>query len=163
MRTMSVHPDKIRDVIGKGGVTIRSITEETGTTIDIDDDGIFTISRAVRKNMDTATRTKIVRRKRTLAVFLQVAVPAKQRKLRRWHFLQKRAAFAAKAAVAVNDVVQACFRPEPHRFAMARAISLHVPSLSAGHIICNAAHDTLVATAVNKSNTPTSLCLSGRR
>ena len=32
---MKINPDKIRDVIGKGGVTIRSITEETGTTIDI--------------------------------------------------------------------------------------------------------------------------------
>jgi len=39
MRTMNVHPDKIRDVIGKGGATIRSITEETGASIDIEDDG----------------------------------------------------------------------------------------------------------------------------
>ena len=39
-----IHPDKIRDVIGKGGVTIRSITEETGTTIDIDDDGTVSIA-----------------------------------------------------------------------------------------------------------------------
>ena len=38
MRVLNVHPDKIRDVIGKGGVTIRSITEETGCTIDIADD-----------------------------------------------------------------------------------------------------------------------------
>ncbi len=37
--TMKIHPDKIREVIGKGGATIRSITEETGATIDIDDDG----------------------------------------------------------------------------------------------------------------------------
>jgi polyribonucleotide nucleotidyltransferase len=37
--TIKIHPDKIRDVIGKGGATIRAITEETGTTIDIDDDG----------------------------------------------------------------------------------------------------------------------------
>ena len=36
---MKIHPDKIRDVIGKGGAVIRAITEETGTTIDIDDDG----------------------------------------------------------------------------------------------------------------------------
>ena len=41
--TIKIHPDKIRDVIGKGGVTIRSITEETGATIDIDDDGTVTI------------------------------------------------------------------------------------------------------------------------
>ena len=39
LMTIKVHPDKIRDVIGKGGVTIRSITEETGASIDIDDDG----------------------------------------------------------------------------------------------------------------------------
>jgi len=37
--TMKINPDKIRDVIGKGGATIRAITEETGTSIDIDDDG----------------------------------------------------------------------------------------------------------------------------
>ncbi|MFI4969662.1 MAG: polyribonucleotide nucleotidyltransferase, partial [Lysobacterales bacterium] len=36
--TMKIHPDKIREVIGKGGTTIRSITEETGATIDINDD-----------------------------------------------------------------------------------------------------------------------------
>lgn len=41
--TMKIHPDKIRDVIGKGGATIRSITEETGVTIDIDDDGLVKI------------------------------------------------------------------------------------------------------------------------
>ena len=38
------HPDKIRDVIGKGGVTIRGITEQTGTTIDIQDDGTVVIA-----------------------------------------------------------------------------------------------------------------------
>jgi len=43
MSTMKVHPDKIRDVIGKGGVTIRSITEESGAEIDIDDDGTVRI------------------------------------------------------------------------------------------------------------------------
>ena len=42
--TIKVHPDKIRDVIGKGGVTIRSITEDTGATIDIDDDGVVRIA-----------------------------------------------------------------------------------------------------------------------
>jgi len=41
--TIKIHPDKIRDVIGKGGVTIRGITEETGATIDIADDGTITI------------------------------------------------------------------------------------------------------------------------
>ncbi len=42
--TFKIHPDKIRDVIGKGGVTIRAITEETGTTIDIEDDGTVKIA-----------------------------------------------------------------------------------------------------------------------
>ncbi len=37
--TMHINPDKIRDVIGKGGATIRGITESTGVTIDITDDG----------------------------------------------------------------------------------------------------------------------------
>ncbi|MYM64522.1 polyribonucleotide nucleotidyltransferase [Pseudomaricurvus sp. HS19] len=41
--TIKVHPDKIRDIIGKGGATIRSITEETGASIDIDDDGTVKI------------------------------------------------------------------------------------------------------------------------
>ena len=39
MTVVKVHPDKIRDIIGKGGVTIRSIVEETGAEVDIDDDG----------------------------------------------------------------------------------------------------------------------------
>ncbi|MFZ5654445.1 MAG: polyribonucleotide nucleotidyltransferase [Pseudomonadota bacterium] len=38
-RTLKIDPDKIRDVIGKGGSTIRALTEETGATIDIEDDG----------------------------------------------------------------------------------------------------------------------------
>lgn len=42
--TIRIHPDKIRDVIGKGGTTIRAITEETGATIDIDDEGIVKIA-----------------------------------------------------------------------------------------------------------------------
>ncbi|NOU01500.1 MAG: polyribonucleotide nucleotidyltransferase [Gallionella sp.] len=44
MIKMKINPDKIRDVIGKGGAVIRAITEETGTTIDIDETGIITIS-----------------------------------------------------------------------------------------------------------------------
>ena len=36
---LNVHPDKIRDIIGKGGATIRSIVEETGAEVDVDDDG----------------------------------------------------------------------------------------------------------------------------
>ncbi len=42
--TMQINPDKIRDVIGKGGATIRALTEETGASIDISDDGIITIA-----------------------------------------------------------------------------------------------------------------------
>ncbi|MDZ7662682.1 polyribonucleotide nucleotidyltransferase [Thiohalophilus sp.] len=42
--TMKINPDKIRDVIGKGGATIRAITEETGTSIDITDDGVVKIA-----------------------------------------------------------------------------------------------------------------------
>jgi len=41
---IKIHPDKIRDVIGKGGATIRAITEETGATINIDDDGTVKIA-----------------------------------------------------------------------------------------------------------------------
>jgi polyribonucleotide nucleotidyltransferase len=42
--TMKIDPEKIRDVIGKGGSVIRAITEETGTTIDIDNDGTVKIA-----------------------------------------------------------------------------------------------------------------------
>jgi len=42
--TIRIDPDKIRDVIGKGGATIRAITEETGATIDIDNDGTVKIA-----------------------------------------------------------------------------------------------------------------------
>ena len=42
--TMNVNPDKIRDIIGKGGATIRALTEETGTTIEISDDGTVKIA-----------------------------------------------------------------------------------------------------------------------
>ncbi|MEZ5426486.1 MAG: polyribonucleotide nucleotidyltransferase [Pyrinomonadaceae bacterium] len=44
--TMNIHPDKIRDVIGPGGKVIRSITEETGAKIDIEDDGTIKIATA---------------------------------------------------------------------------------------------------------------------
>ncbi len=56
LMTMKVHPDKIRDVIGKGGVTIRAITEETGTTIDIADDGVITIASVNKEAADEARR-----------------------------------------------------------------------------------------------------------
>jgi polyribonucleotide nucleotidyltransferase len=42
--TIKIDPEKIRDVIGKGGAVIRSITEETGTTIDIENDGTVRIA-----------------------------------------------------------------------------------------------------------------------
>jgi polyribonucleotide nucleotidyltransferase len=51
MVTLKVDSDKIRDIIGKGGVTIRAITEESGATVDIDDDGtvkIFGQNQAAR-------------------------------------------------------------------------------------------------------------------
>jgi polyribonucleotide nucleotidyltransferase len=44
MYTMKINPERIRDVIGKGGATIRQITETTGTQIDIQDDGSITIA-----------------------------------------------------------------------------------------------------------------------
>ena len=44
MITMKINPEKIRDVIGKGGAVIRALTEETGAVIDIEDDGTITIS-----------------------------------------------------------------------------------------------------------------------
>ena len=44
MITMKINPEKIRDVIGKGGAVIRALTEETGTTIDIAEDGTVTIA-----------------------------------------------------------------------------------------------------------------------
>ena len=44
MIVMKIKPEKIRDVIGKGGAVIRAITEETGTTIDIAEDGTVTIA-----------------------------------------------------------------------------------------------------------------------
>ena len=46
MLTVKINPEKIRDVIGKGGATIRALTEETGSQIDISDDGLVTISSA---------------------------------------------------------------------------------------------------------------------
>jgi polyribonucleotide nucleotidyltransferase len=47
--TIKIHPDKIRDVIGKGGAVIRSITEETGASIDIQDDGTVKIASVDRE------------------------------------------------------------------------------------------------------------------
>ena len=44
MIRLKINPEKIRDVIGKGGAVIRALTEETGTQIDIEDDGSITIA-----------------------------------------------------------------------------------------------------------------------
>ncbi|MBL8250281.1 MAG: polyribonucleotide nucleotidyltransferase, partial [Candidatus Competibacter sp.] len=54
--TLRINPEKIRDVIGKGGVTIRAITEETGTTIDIADDGTIKIASVDKEAGDEARR-----------------------------------------------------------------------------------------------------------
>jgi polyribonucleotide nucleotidyltransferase len=62
MITMKIKPEKIREVIGKGGAVIRALTEETGTTIDIQDDGTVTIAcvspeagEAARKRIEAIT------------------------------------------------------------------------------------------------------------
>ena len=47
--TLKIDPEKIRDVIGKGGAVIRQITEETGTTIDIENDGTVKIASRQRR------------------------------------------------------------------------------------------------------------------
>ena len=47
--TFKINPDKIRDVIGKGGATIRSIQEETGVTIDLNDDGTVKLAAVDEK------------------------------------------------------------------------------------------------------------------
>ncbi|ARR48480.1 polyribonucleotide nucleotidyltransferase [Photobacterium damselae] len=44
IHTMKINPEKIKDVIGKGGAVIRALTEETGTTIEIEDDGTVKIA-----------------------------------------------------------------------------------------------------------------------
>uniref|UniRef100_A0A451DFF5 Polyribonucleotide nucleotidyltransferase n=1 Tax=Buchnera aphidicola (Cinara pseudotsugae) TaxID=2518978 RepID=A0A451DFF5_9GAMM len=54
--TMKINPEKIKDVIGKGGSTIRMLTEETGTVIEIKDDGIVKISATVGEKAKHAIR-----------------------------------------------------------------------------------------------------------
>ncbi len=56
--TFKINPEKIRDVIGKGGAVIRALTEETGTTIDIQDDGTITIA-ATSGDAAAAARARI--------------------------------------------------------------------------------------------------------
>jgi polyribonucleotide nucleotidyltransferase len=54
MATLKIDADKIRDVIGKGGATIRAITEETGAQVDIDDDGTIRIYGSDAASRDAA-------------------------------------------------------------------------------------------------------------
>jgi polyribonucleotide nucleotidyltransferase len=56
MMTFKINPEKIRDVIGKGGSVIRALTEETGTTIDIQDDGTITIASVNTDGANLARR-----------------------------------------------------------------------------------------------------------
>ena len=53
---MKINPEKIRDVIGKGGATIRALTEETGTQIDIGEDGTITIASTDAAQADLAKK-----------------------------------------------------------------------------------------------------------
>ncbi|AFZ82548.1 polyribonucleotide nucleotidyltransferase [Candidatus Kinetoplastibacterium crithidii (ex Angomonas deanei ATCC 30255)] len=52
--TIKINPDKIRDVIGKGGATIRAITEETATQIDISEDGVVSVAGVDNNNVQNA-------------------------------------------------------------------------------------------------------------
>jgi polyribonucleotide nucleotidyltransferase len=54
--TMKINPEKIRDIIGKGGATIRALTEETGCTIDIGEDGTITIASVDADKAEFAKR-----------------------------------------------------------------------------------------------------------
>jgi len=54
--TMKINPEKIRDVIGKGGAVIRALTEETGTQINIEEDGTITIAATDAAKADEAKR-----------------------------------------------------------------------------------------------------------
>ena len=56
MFSFKINPEKIRDVIGKGGAVIRALTEETGCTIDIKDDGVVTIASVNADACDAARK-----------------------------------------------------------------------------------------------------------
>ncbi|XBC42639.1 MAG: polyribonucleotide nucleotidyltransferase [Buchnera aphidicola (Kaburagia rhusicola ensigallis)] len=56
IHTIQINPDKIKDVIGKGGSVIRMLTEETGTTIEIEDNGIIKISAMIQEKAKNAIR-----------------------------------------------------------------------------------------------------------
>ncbi len=64
---IKINPDKIRDVIGKGGVVIRGLQEETGTTIEIEDDGVVSIACVSAEGGEAA-------RKRILEITADVEV-----------------------------------------------------------------------------------------
>jgi polyribonucleotide nucleotidyltransferase len=65
--TVKINPEKIRDVIGKGGAVIRALTEETGTQIDISDDGVVTIA-----SVDAAAGQEAKRRVEELTASVDV-------------------------------------------------------------------------------------------
>ena len=65
--TVKINPEKIRDVIGKGGAVIRALTEETGTQIDISDEGIVTIA-----SVDAAAGQEAKRRIQELTAEVEV-------------------------------------------------------------------------------------------
>ncbi len=65
--TLRINPEKIRDVIGKGGAVIRALTEETGTQIDITDDGLVTIA-----SVDAAAGQEAKRRVEELTASVEV-------------------------------------------------------------------------------------------
>ena len=67
MITVKINPDKIRDVIGKGGSVIRGLVEETGCKIDVEEDGTVTISSA-----DTAKAEEAKRRIEEIAAEVEV-------------------------------------------------------------------------------------------
>ncbi|MDQ5947509.1 MAG: polyribonucleotide nucleotidyltransferase, partial [Pseudomonadota bacterium] len=54
MYTMKINPEKIKDVIGKGGSVIKAIIADTGASIDISDEGVVTIASSLRDNADRA-------------------------------------------------------------------------------------------------------------
>jgi len=65
--TIRINPEKIRDVIGKGGAVIRALTEETGTQIDITDEGVVTIA-----SVDAAAGQEAKRRVEELTASVEV-------------------------------------------------------------------------------------------
>ncbi|MEN9911724.1 MAG: hypothetical protein RI956_168 [Pseudomonadota bacterium] len=67
MLTLKIHPDKIRDVIGKGGATIRGLCEETGCKIDISDEGLVTVSTT-----DTARGELAIEKIKTLTAVIEI-------------------------------------------------------------------------------------------